>query len=127
VVPLQSDKVSGAEGFIGRLDGAPLEGLGAERVGPAAWRVPELAIQEPMTEAGMSNFPGLSVNSFGSAPTATKCNARSPTTFDDGVTFAMFPSMSLAAAYMSSICSNFSPSPTHGLLAQIGELSAGIS
>ncbi len=65
-----------------------------------------------MTESGMSNFEGFSSNSFGSAPTATRCSARSPTTFDDGVTLTMLPRRSLAAAYMSSICSNFSPSPS---------------
>ncbi len=65
-----------------------------------------------MTEAGMSNFAGLSANSSGSAPTATRCSARSPTTFDDGVTLTMWPRMRSAAAYMSSICSNFSPSPS---------------
>ena len=65
-----------------------------------------------MTESGMSNLPGSSANSSGSAPTATRCSARSPTTLDDGVTLTMLPRMSLAAAYMSSICSNFSPRPS---------------
>ena len=64
-----------------------------------------------MTESGMSNFPGSSANAAGSAPTPTRASARSPTTFEEGVTFTMLPRMSLAAAYMSSTCSNFSPSP----------------
>ena len=68
--------------------------------------------RKPMTESGTSNFCGDSSNSFGSAPTATRCSARSPTTFEDGVTLTMLPRMSLAAAYMSSICSNFSPRPS---------------
>ena len=65
-----------------------------------------------MTESGMSNEAGSSANATGSAPTATRCSARSPTTLDDGVTLTTLPRMSFAAAYMSSICSNFSPSPS---------------
>ncbi len=65
-----------------------------------------------MTESGTSNLPGSCSNSAGSAPTATRCSARSPTTLDDGVTLTMLPRILFAAAYMSSICSNFSPSPS---------------
>jgi hypothetical protein len=77
----------------------------------------------------MSNLPGSSANSAGSAPTGDECRrqvARPPST--DGVTFTMLPRMSLAAAYMSSICSNFSPSPSAiACWPQVGELAAGIS
>ncbi len=73
---------------------------------------PSSPLRKPTTESGMSNFAGLSSNSAGSAPTATRCSARSPTTFELGVTLTTLPRMSLAAAYMSSICSNFSPRPS---------------
>ena len=39
-----------------------------------------------MTESGMSYLPGFSAKSRGSAPTATRCSARSPTTLLLGVT-----------------------------------------
>ena len=65
-----------------------------------------------MTESGTSKSDGFSSNSAGSAPTLTSASARSPTTFDEGVTFTTLPRIRLAAAYMSSICSNFSPSPS---------------
>ena len=65
-----------------------------------------------MTESGMSYDAGSASNAAGSAPAATRASARSPTTLEDGVTLTTLPRMSLAAAYMSSTCSNFSPRPS---------------
>jgi len=65
-----------------------------------------------MTEPGMSYDVGSAAKASGSAPAATSASARSPITFEDGVTFGTRPRMSFAAAYMSSICSNFSPRPS---------------
>ncbi|CPU64677.1 Uncharacterised protein [Mycobacteroides abscessus] len=68
--------------------------------------------RNPITESGMSNDCGSAANSAGSAPAATRCSARSPTTFDDGVTFTSRPRIRSAAAYIASICSNRSPRPS---------------
>ena len=51
-----------------------------------------------MTEAGMSYLVGFASKSAGSTPAPTRCSARSPTTFEDGVTFVGRPSISLTAA-----------------------------
>ena len=96
-----------------RLPGAALERLGAERLRPAAGRVAELAVEEADHRVRDVELAGVlrELRRVG-ADAPTRCSARSPTTFDDGVTLTMLPRMSLAAAYMSSICSNFSPSPS---------------
>ena len=60
----------------------------------------------------MSYLSGFSAKSAGSAFTAARCRARSPTTFDDGVTFGTRPRMRLAAAYMSSMSSKSSARPS---------------
>ena len=67
---------------------------------------------KPTTESGMSYFSGFSSKSAGSAFAAASASARSPTTFDDGVTFGRRPRMSLAAAYRSSMSSKRSPRPS---------------
>ncbi len=54
--------------------------------------------RNPITESGTSNWPGSASKSFGSTPAPTRCSARSPTTFDDGVTFTSRPSIRSAAA-----------------------------
>ena len=68
--------------------------------------------RNPTTESGMSNFAGSSAKAFGSAPTATRCRARSPTTLELGVTLTSRPRMRSAAAYIRSTCSNRSPRPS---------------
>ena len=88
------------------------ERLGAERLGPAAGRVAELAGQEADHRVGDVVRPGVvGERRAGRRRPRRGASARSPTTLLDGVTLTMLPRMSLAAAYMSSICSNFSPSP----------------
>ena len=66
---------------------------------------------KPITESGTSYFSGLAAKSAGSALTAARCRARSPTTFDDGVTFGTRPRIWFAAAYMSSMSSKSSARP----------------
>ena len=44
-----------------------------------------------MTESGMSNRAGSEANSSALTPAPTNASARSPTTFDDGVTFTSRP------------------------------------
>jgi hypothetical protein len=73
---------------------------------------PSSPLRKPMTESGMSKACGFSSNSTGSAPFATSCRARSPTTLELGVTLVGRPRMRFAAAYISSICSKRSPRPS---------------
>ncbi len=54
--------------------------------------------RNPITESGTSNLPGSASKSAADTPAPTRCRARSPTTFDDGVTFTSRPSMRSAAA-----------------------------
>ena len=107
----QAFALLGVEVGLHGLDRATLERLGAERLRPATGRVAELAGQEADNGVGHVELARLGLELGRVGPTATRCRARSPTTFEDGVTFTMLPRMSLAAAYMSSICSNFSPRP----------------
>jgi hypothetical protein len=65
-----------------------------------------------MTDSGMSYALGFASKSAGEAFAPTSASARSPTTFEDGVTLTMLPRILLAAAYMSSIASNLSPRPS---------------
>lgn len=65
-----------------------------------------------MTESGMSNLFGVASKSFGETSAPTRWSARSPTTFDEGVTFTSRPRMRSAAAYIASIASKRSPRPS---------------
>ena len=103
---------SGVRSPAGRFQVRPSSALVRNGSGQPPGGSPSSPWRKPMTESGMSKEPGSSSNSCGSAPTATRCRARSPTTLDDGVTLTTLPRMSLAAAYMSSTCSNFSPRPS---------------
>ncbi|SIN19588.1 Uncharacterised protein [Mycobacteroides abscessus subsp. abscessus] len=80
--------------------------------GQPAGGVPSSPLRKPITESGMSNFCGFCSNSAGSAFMPTSCRARSPTTFEEGVTFTMCPSIRSAAEYMSSISSKCSARPS---------------
>ena len=64
------------------------EHLGAERLRPAAGQVAELARHEADDRVGDVVVLGVLPRSRRDRPsTAARCSARSPTTFDDGVTF----------------------------------------
>ena len=90
-----------------------LQRPGAERLRPAAGRVAELAAQEADHGVGDVELAGVGLEVLRRRrPAPTRCSARSPTTFDDGVTFTSRPSIRSAAAYRSSICSNRSPRPS---------------
>ena len=78
-----------------------------------------------MTESGMSYLVGFASKSAGSALAPTRASARSPTTLELGVTLTKLPRILLAAAYMSSIDSNFTEAQRDRLLAQVRQLTAG--
>ena len=61
--------------------GPPAPGSGRARASRRAGR-PARRARKPTTESGTSKRSGCSANSAGSAPTATRCSARSPTTFE---------------------------------------------
>ncbi len=92
--------------------GPAAQRLAAEGLGPAAGRVPSSPRRKPMTESGMSNRSGSCSKSAGETPAPTRCRARSPTTLEEGVTFTRRPSIRSAAAYMASMSSKRSPSPS---------------
>mmetsp|Transcript_11679 Transcript_11679/g.43285 ORF Transcript_11679/g.43285 Transcript_11679/m.43285 type:complete len:228 (+) Transcript_11679:798-1481(+) len=63
------------------------------------------------TDVGKDRVSACSTTLFASKLFATRNCAKSPTTFDDGVTLTMSPSTSLAVAYAALILSHSLPSP----------------
>ena len=108
-----SARSSSDSSLLARLERAAGQGLGAERFRPAARRVAELAGQEADdrvrdVEAAPGRprtRPGRRRRRPGAGP-----GRRRPCC--SGVTLTMWPRIRSAAAYMSSTCSNFSPSPS---------------
>src|SRR5699024_4900167 len=67
--------------------GTSLQRLTAERFRPPSWRVTEFATQETDHRVGDVELRRVRFELRRATPAPTRCSARSPTTFEEGVTF----------------------------------------